>query len=143
MGSALAKGADGQIDQAGIVAGQVLIANTQPGRDARPETFDQDIAVLRKSFSDRDPVLMLHIEAEAALAAIKDRRQSGVIAVGRSEIARPVPLGRLDLDHVSPVSTEQHPTIGRCGALPEIEHAQATVRRIMRSSYLALKEDSP
>ena len=49
---------------------------------------------------DRDAILVLHVEAQAALAAVIDRRQRRVAAIGRAEIARPVALGRFDLDDV-------------------------------------------
>jgi hypothetical protein len=81
---------------------------------------------------DSDPILVLHIDAEAAFAAIKDRGQRRVVSIGRAEEARPIALRRLDLDHVSAVDAEQHRAIGRGDALPEIEHPQAAVRRLMR-----------
>ena len=132
VGTALAERADREIDQAGIVARQFLVADPEPRGDAGPKTLDQDVAISRQPPGDRDPVLVLHIEAKAALAAVIDRRQRGMAAIGRAEKARPVPLRRLDLDDVGAVDAEQHRAIGRGDALPEIEHAQAAIRRLMR-----------
>src|SRR5262249_10868922 len=52
------------------------------------------------------------------------------------EEARPVALRRFDLDDVGAVGAEQHRAIGRGDALPEIEHAQAPIRRLMRRRQL-------
>jgi hypothetical protein len=53
-------------------------------------------------------------------------------SVSCSEIARPIALGRFDLDDFGPVNPEQHRAIGRSDALPKVEHAQATIRRVVR-----------
>jgi len=121
-----------EIDQAGIIARQFLISDPQTGSDARPEPLDQDVAIFRQPPGNRNRVLVLHIEAEAALAAVIDRRQRRMISIGRAEKTRPIPLRRFDLDDIGAVDAEQHRAIGRGDALPEIEHAQAAIRCLMR-----------
>src|SRR5262249_25895941 len=96
------------------------------------KALDQHVALLCQPFCDGNAVLMLHVEAQAALAAVIDGRQGGVVAIGGTEKARPVALGRLDLDDFGAVDAKQHRGIGRGDALPEIEHAQAAIRRLMR-----------
>jgi len=114
------------------LARALFVADPKPRGDAGPEAFDQDVAIFRQPFCDHDPVPVLQIEAEAALAAIIDRRQCRMASIGRSKEARPVAFGRLDLDDVGAVDTEQQCAIGRGDALPEIEHTQAAIRRLMR-----------
>src|SRR6185295_19313040 len=126
----------------GIVARQFLVANPQPRSDTGPKTLDQNVAIAGKPPRDGDPVLVLHVEAKAAFAAVIDRRQRRMASIGRAEKPRPIPLRRLDLDDVGPVDAEQHRAIGRGNALPKIQHAQAAIRLLMRRRYLAFNGHS-
>ena len=65
--------------QVSIVARQFLVPDPEPRGDAGPKAFDQDVAFPGQPPGYGDPVLVLHVEAEAALAAIIDRRQRGVV----------------------------------------------------------------
>jgi len=70
----LPEAADREVDEARIIARQRFIADPQPGGDAGPEAFDQDIAIPGESFGDRNSLAVLQVEAQAALAAIVDGR---------------------------------------------------------------------
>jgi hypothetical protein len=133
----LPEAADRQVDQARIIAGEILVADPEAGGDAGPKTFDEDIAISGQPFCNGDSLGVFQVEAQTALAAIVDGRQRRVTSVGCAEIARPVALRRFDLDDFGPVDTEQHRAIGRSDALAKIENTQAAIRRVVRRRHLA------
>jgi hypothetical protein len=70
----LPEATDRQVDQAGIIAREILVADPEAGGDAGSKTFDEDIATSGQPSRDRDPLLAFQIEAKAALAPVIDGR---------------------------------------------------------------------
>jgi hypothetical protein len=89
----LPKAADRKIDQARIVAGQILIADPEAGGDAGPEALDEDVAIPGEPSRNPDALVVLQIEAQTALASVVDSGQRRMTTVSCSQVARPVSLG--------------------------------------------------
>jgi hypothetical protein len=59
----LPEAADREIDQAGIVAGEVLVSDPDAGGDTGAKTFDEDITIPSQPSRDLDPLFVFQVKA--------------------------------------------------------------------------------
>ena len=101
------------------------------------------VGLLRQPLGDRHAFRLLEVERDAALAAVQDHGGSALVFIGLAH--RPAPVaggGRLHLDHVGAVLSQQHPAIGRGDALGHVEHLEPVEGEFVTHSCISFRSRS-
>src|SRR5205823_14061130 len=88
------------IDEARIDLFEARVIDAEPRRHRRPEILDQHIGALDHPMQDREPVLLLEVEREGALASVGAEKEAALARQARWELPQHVALRRFDLDDV-------------------------------------------
>ena len=121
----LAEARHGEIDDARVQDRDRVVAHAELRGHAGAEALEEHVATCHQPAHDLQALIRLQIDRDAALAQVGGHRECRLIAVARTDRARPVALGRLHLNHVGAVEREQHGRVGPGDALAEVHHAHA------------------
>ena len=88
------------IDQARVDPSEARIVDAEPGRHRGAEILDQHIGALDQPMQHRETFLLLQIEREGALAAVRAEKEPRLARQAGGKLAQHVALRRLDLDHI-------------------------------------------
>ena len=109
----LAERGHGAVDEPRVLGAERPVVEPEAGGDTRPEALDEHVRGPREPSGDGQPLRMLQVDREAALAAIDAEEVAGEPGERRGVGAERVALERLQLVDASAVGREER---GRDGA---------------------------
>src|SRR5262249_16191854 len=143
----LAEAADLAVDDAGILYGDLLVADAVALQGAGPEVGDHDVGALAEPACELQVAGVLEVEHERALVAVRGVEVRGTARRIDRRLPGPgvVAAGRLDLDHVRAEVAERHADerpredAGEVGDEQPVEcgHAKVTKTRLPLPARLA------
>ncbi len=117
-GPGRAVAADAEVDERRVDLGQGRVVEAEPVEPADAEVLDEHVGAPQEAPQHGRAVGCLEVEPDRALVAVDRevvRGGPGIVRPGQSRAdpwraprPRPVPVGRLDLDHVGPEVGEEH-----------------------------------
>ena len=121
IGAGLAESADRNVDDARVVRPDLIVAEAEFRRDARPAGLDDDVGIRRQAAGDGFAFRRFQVERQVLLAEIGDDRQRRMVADGPADAAHPIAVRRFDLDHFRAVLGEHHGAVRGRVALTDLE----------------------
>src|SRR5438105_2540236 len=99
---AIAKTANGAIDEPRVSGSKRLVIDAKSGRHRGAKILDQNIGVLEKSQQQGCSLSVFEVDRDRSFAAIDTQKSAALPLHGRGVRSLRLAIGRLDLDHVGP-----------------------------------------
>ena len=118
------------IDDARVARPHGVGTETEPVHGLRADRVDEDVGRVHQPPERLAGLLMLEVEADAALVAVADQEEGRHAGIApRPGLARGVARGRLDLDDIGAHVAQQHGAVGAEQHGGEVEDPDAFHRR--------------
>ena len=130
VGTGLAEGCDGAVDEVRKLGLQVVVAEAERREAAGSFAFDEDVGVGEQFAEDDAAALRLDVKRQALLVGVEVEEEAALVGVGDvaregAEAAGVVALRRLDLDDLRAEVGEEARGVGAGDALGEVDDAGA------------------
>ena len=120
--------ADGHVHGPEAARPQAFVVQAQALHDLGAEVLHDDVGPFRQPQDHRPAFRAPGVDGQALLAAVVGAGNGAVPVAGDADVAPPVALGRLDLDHHRALASQKLRAVRACHTLAQIQHGESLQR---------------